>query len=612
MAPRIIPMWSGNRTRASSTIRRRRHRFLSLETLDKRILLSSSPIGLTIGPIDLAPTQRTQGGALKPGATSTLESATSTSPNWSGYVAESNLSAPQAGSVTAVSGSWVVPKVSGPQGTSSHSCVWVGIDGWGEGTVEQVGTEQDLSSNGVSTDYAWWEMYSTYGNSNVPGEGEQAIISGMKVSPGDQITASVQYISSGTHAGQFLLQINDTSRTNDSSGPIYQTSAQTQNPQPLRNSAEWIVEAPHGTNLPPNVYDELANFGAVTFTNATATIDGVTGPINSAEWQSTSVNMGYSYAPPVPPITEASTSAVSNPTPSTSSFSVSYALGTSFDVAGTLYTLQNGTVYSCPAGQSNWSPIDTDVTSFASGPAGTTFAGWLVDLGANGALKGYNDGVWHTWDTGVTSFAFGPSGSSYAGDLVDLRGNGTLSSNNSSGWVQQDIDVTSFVFGPAGTNFAGELVALHTNGDLADQSGVLDTGVTSFAFGLAGTTYVATLFDLRGDGTLSATTNGTAWATSDTGVESFAFGPSGSSYAGDLVDLRGNGTLSSNNSSGWVQQDIDVTSFVFGPAGTNFAGELVALHTNGDLADQSAVVLDTGVTSFAFGLGGTELRLDPV
>lgn len=35
----------------------------------------------------------------------------------------------------------------------------------------------------------------------------------------------------------------------------------------------------------------IANFGSVTFTNASATINGVTGPINSASWQSQAINM---------------------------------------------------------------------------------------------------------------------------------------------------------------------------------------------------------------------------------------------------------------------------------------------------------------------------------
>ena len=36
---------------------------------------------------------------------------------------------------------------------------------------------------------------------------------------------------------------------------------------------------------------DLANFGSVTFTNATAVINGVSGPIDSSSWQSEAINM---------------------------------------------------------------------------------------------------------------------------------------------------------------------------------------------------------------------------------------------------------------------------------------------------------------------------------
>ena len=76
--------------------------------------------------------------------------------NWSGYAAETSFSSPKAASVAAVSGSWTVPAVSGA-GTA-FSSVWVGIDGYSSGTVEQIGTEQDLS-RGTPVYTAWYEMY---------------------------------------------------------------------------------------------------------------------------------------------------------------------------------------------------------------------------------------------------------------------------------------------------------------------------------------------------------------------------------------------------------------------------------------------------------------------
>ena len=178
---------------------------------------------------------------------------------WGGYLAESNLSSPQLDSVTNVSASWVVPT-----GTT-YGSVWVGIDGksnspgaYGD-TVEQIGTGKNLFGIGP-VDSAWFEM--------VP-LGAQRITT-MTISPGDVITAGVQYFTSGWLAGYFYLSIVDESRPNDSFATLEPASVSGVLPQ--RNSAEWIVE--DGTPSP------------VYFADATATIDGTAGPINSPYWQS--------------------------------------------------------------------------------------------------------------------------------------------------------------------------------------------------------------------------------------------------------------------------------------------------------------------------------------
>ena len=144
-----------------------------------------------------------------------------TSPNWSGYAAWPN------DSVTYVTGTWTVPTVTAASGTSGNiaSCTWVGIDGDGNGTVEQIGTWQNVQ-NGVAHYFAWWEMFSKIGL-----QPEQTITT-MTVSPGDSITASVTYQTSGTYAGDFLLSINDTSHSNDSFSK-YANPQQYQDPSPV-------------------------------------------------------------------------------------------------------------------------------------------------------------------------------------------------------------------------------------------------------------------------------------------------------------------------------------------------------------------------------------------
>ena len=115
----------------------------------------------------------------------------------------------------------------------------------------------------------------------------EQVISNMTVEPGDSITASVQYITSGADAGQFYLSIVDNSRPNDSFS-IYASSSQYQSPLAQRSCAEWIVEAPTvGGSIA-----QVADFGSVTFTNASAVINGVSGPINASSWQSQALNIG--------------------------------------------------------------------------------------------------------------------------------------------------------------------------------------------------------------------------------------------------------------------------------------------------------------------------------
>jgi hypothetical protein len=196
------------------------------------------------------------------------------STNWSGYGAATNLSSPATGSVTAVSGSWVVPTVTGSRHGTAYSSAWVGIDGLSDSTVEQIGTEQDVS-NGTAHYYAWWEMYS----SGI-GQPEQ-LIPGFTIKPGDAITASVKY----TGAGNFLLTISDS--TEKEMSTFTENTTATQRPTALQSSAEWIVEAPTVGGRQAS----LANFGSITFTGASATISSTAGPINDSAWQNEAIDM---------------------------------------------------------------------------------------------------------------------------------------------------------------------------------------------------------------------------------------------------------------------------------------------------------------------------------
>jgi len=182
---------------------------------------------------------------------------TTSSGNWAGYAVSTAT-----GAVTSVSGQWTVPAVTAT-GTTSYSSTWVGIDGFNSNSVEQLGTSSNINANGTVTQYfAWYEMYP-----NAP-------VTELTVSPGDTISASVTANAAHT---QFPLTLTDLSiKSGHDSFSVVQAAPVTAK----LSSAEWIEEAPSSGNriLP------LANFHTATFTNASATINSVTGPINNPTW----------------------------------------------------------------------------------------------------------------------------------------------------------------------------------------------------------------------------------------------------------------------------------------------------------------------------------------
>jgi hypothetical protein len=178
-----------------------------------------------------------------------LSVVTAVSTNWSGYAIPTS-----SGAVSAVSGSWVVPTVTGT--STAYSSVWVGIDGFSSSTVEQIGTEQDVSG-GKATYYAWYEMYP---KGMVP-------ITSVSIKPGDVVSASVSYASGNS----FNLTITD-----QTTGKSFTTTQTVNGAQ--RSSAEWIVEAPSsGFGVLP-----LANFGTASITSAQATLSAKTSPLTAS------------------------------------------------------------------------------------------------------------------------------------------------------------------------------------------------------------------------------------------------------------------------------------------------------------------------------------------
>jgi hypothetical protein len=164
--------------------------------------------------------------------------------NWSGYaLAESQ------GSVTSVSGSWVVPTITCGRGPGAYAAFWAGIDGFSSSTVEQAGVLGQCSG-GAASYSAWYEFYPA----------ASVTINTVTVTPGD--TVSVTVTSAG--AGSFSILLTDGLQSYTTAGTVSNAAL---------SSAECITERPSIGGSITN----LANFGIVNFGQDTTTIAGTCG-----------------------------------------------------------------------------------------------------------------------------------------------------------------------------------------------------------------------------------------------------------------------------------------------------------------------------------------------
>ncbi len=170
------------------------------------------------------------------------------SDNWAGYFATGS-----ADTVTKVTGAWTQPTVTCPPTGKAYDVFWVGIDGAGTSTVEQIGTLAECSGGAVSY-HAWWELFPL---------NDIKIIKSVSVAPGDAVSASVTWSST---ASKFVMKITVAG--------VSATRSGTQ-PGTDRETAECIVERPSGAT---SLY-RLADFGSVTFDSCKATISSTTSAI---------------------------------------------------------------------------------------------------------------------------------------------------------------------------------------------------------------------------------------------------------------------------------------------------------------------------------------------
>jgi Peptidase A4 family len=161
------------------------------------------------------------------------------SENWSGY-------AVTAGSPYATaSATWQVPSVTHDALSvgSEYVSNWVGIGGYVDDTLIQLGTLSIVATTGAVFYYAWYELYPNI-----------AIDISLPVNPGDIITASLQCTAACSPGQTQTWQLTMSDETDKSSWTEsfqYQSSV---------GSADWITEAPYEGGILP-----LANYDQATY-----------------------------------------------------------------------------------------------------------------------------------------------------------------------------------------------------------------------------------------------------------------------------------------------------------------------------------------------------------
>lgn len=169
----------------------------------------------------------------------------SESTNWAGYAAYGTT-------FSSVQGDWVQPaaRCGATHGQKLKiAAFWVGLDGYEDNTVEQIGTEADCEGSATRS-YAWWELYP-----------KSSVLIDEPLKPGDVMHAEVT---------------NDELVLEDRTANW--TFREAYSPASLAfESAEWIAEAP--------AKNALSDFGSVHFSSASASSEALTGgAIESSAW----------------------------------------------------------------------------------------------------------------------------------------------------------------------------------------------------------------------------------------------------------------------------------------------------------------------------------------
>lgn len=175
--------------------------------------------------------------------------------------------------VSYVVGTWNVPIITVGENNDNNSqnlFGWIGING--NPILAQTGTQAFISPLLGQTEYnTWITMYN--GSTNI----FTFFITPLVINPGDIVTCSIEYLSSGPHSGDFKFVLN-----NDSTNESYITY-KTPSPSTTRTEAIWFIEAGNaGDSGAPATYAvKLAKFNYCTFKDCSAILNGVNGGITA-------------------------------------------------------------------------------------------------------------------------------------------------------------------------------------------------------------------------------------------------------------------------------------------------------------------------------------------
>ena len=261
-----------------------------------RLAVATVAVGLVLWPAPTAAAQTSDQSAV--------------SQNWSGYSVASQTGQ----SFSSVSGSWVQPSVSTDASAGDgFSAFWVGLGGASQDSqsLEQIGTSADVQ-NGQASYYAWYEL--------VPAAQQRL---DLPIRPGDRMTGRVS-----VYGTSVTLSLSD-----QTTGQSVNKTLQMDNPDV--SSAEWIAEAPAMVSAGGDQVLPLADFGQVSFSDASATAGDHTGGVTDPNWSVQKIDLSSSGSQRYPGVIDRFSSAglgqqagagasTSDPSSDGSGFTVSY------------------------------------------------------------------------------------------------------------------------------------------------------------------------------------------------------------------------------------------------------------------------------------------------